>query len=77
MKQHKNKDVKGGLTVEVRNGNFEQAFRLFKKKVNRSGIKQELRDRKFFKKPSEMRREALKKAIKREKKRLQAQQDML
>jgi len=49
---------KSGLTVEVRNGQFERALRKFKKKVQEAGIIQEVRDRKAYVKPSEVRRKA-------------------
>jgi len=45
-----------GLAVEVRNGNLEQALRVFKRKVRKSGLIQELRDREFYTKPSERRK---------------------
>lgn len=41
-----------GLRVEVRNGDFNGALRRFKRKVQESGILQELRDRQEFVKPS-------------------------
>tara|TARA_B100000035_G_scaffold178373_1_gene152104 strand:+ start:1422 stop:1688 length:267 start_codon:yes stop_codon:yes gene_type:complete len=49
---------KSGLTVEVRNGQFERALRKFKKKVQEAGIIQEVRDRKAYVKPSEIKRKA-------------------
>lgn len=67
MRQYNNnnrKDKKDnrqtGLTVEVRNGDFNFALRKFKKKVQEDGILQELRKREFFEKPSEKRRLAKK-----------------
>jgi small subunit ribosomal protein S21 len=54
-----NKDSKTtGLTVEVRNGDFNKALRLFKKKVQEAGIIQEVRERQEFVKPSEKRKRA-------------------
>ena len=47
-----------GIAVEVKNGQFERALRKFKKKVTDSGIIQEVRDRKHFVKPSEIKRKA-------------------
>ena len=47
-----------GLTVEVRNGDFNGAMRRFKKKVAESGIIQEVRDRQEYVKPSEVRKKA-------------------
>lgn len=47
-----------GLTVEVRNGDFGKAMRIFKKKVQDAGIMQEIRDRQHYVKPSEVKRKA-------------------
>ncbi len=49
---------KSGIHVEVKNGQFERAMRKFKKKVTEAGIIQEVRERKFFVKPSEIKRKA-------------------
>jgi small subunit ribosomal protein S21 len=50
--------AKSGMTVEVKNGNFEKAFRRFKKKCTEEGLVQEIRTRKEFVKPSEVKRKA-------------------
>jgi small subunit ribosomal protein S21 len=55
-----NKQEKRGLTVEVRNGDFNFALRKFKKKVAEDGILQELRQREAFEKPSIKRAKAKK-----------------
>lgn len=47
-----------GLSVEVRNGDVNQALRKFKKKVQEDGLLQELRQREFYEKPSETRKKA-------------------
>lgn len=47
-----------GLEVIVRNGNFESAFRKFKKKVQDEGIIQEFKERQEYTKPSVKRRRA-------------------
>ena len=47
-----------GLTVEVRNGDFNKALRIFKKKVMEAGIIQEVRDRQEYTNPSEKRAKA-------------------
>ena len=52
------------ITVTVRNNNLEQAMRVLKKKVQKEGIVKELRDRQFYKKPSEIRQEKIKQARK-------------
>lgn len=59
----RNKDQQGpniipGLTVEVRNGDINQALRKFKKKVTEAGIIQEVRERQEYVKPSERRAKA-------------------
>jgi len=58
-KNPNNRDYQtSGLTVEVRNGDFNAALRRFKKKVQEAGIIQEIRERKEFTKPSEKRKKA-------------------
>ena len=52
------------IYVEVRKGNVEQAMRVLKRKVQKEGIVKELRDRQFYKKPSEIRQEKIKQARK-------------
>ena len=52
------------INVIVRNGNLEQAMRVLKRKVQKEGIVKEMRDRQFYKKPSEIRQEKKKEAIK-------------
>ena len=52
------------IFVEVRKGNVEQAMRVLKRKVQKEGIVKELRDRQFYKKPSEIRQEKIKQARK-------------
>lgn len=47
-----------GLKVEVRNGDVNGALRKFKKKVQESGILQELRAREFYEKPTTKRKRA-------------------
>jgi len=47
---------KTGLCVEVRNGNVDAALRKFKRKVQDSGILQELRDRQQYEKPTTKRK---------------------
>ena len=48
------------ITVEVRGGNLEKAMRALKKKVQKAGIVKEARDRQYFMKPSEKKRERMK-----------------
>ncbi len=48
-----------GNTVFVRDGQpFEKALRRFKKKVQDSGLLQDLRDREFYEKPTTARKRA-------------------
>lgn len=64
-----------GLTVEVRNGDFTKALRIFKKKVMEAGIIQEVRDRQEYTKPSEKRAKAKAAGIARWKKKQRQNQD--
>ena len=50
-----------GLVVEVWNNNIEAALKIFKKKVKESKLLYDLKEKQYYKKPSEKRRE--KKAI--------------
>tara|TARA_Y100001978_G_C23350129_1_gene271611 strand:- start:64 stop:273 length:210 start_codon:yes stop_codon:yes gene_type:complete len=52
------------INVIVRNNNLEQAMRVLKRKVQKEGIVKELRERQFYKKPSEIRQEKIKQARK-------------
>lgn len=45
-----------GSTVEVKNDNFEKAFRKWKKKVTESGLMNELREREAYEKPTTKRK---------------------
>jgi|AntRauTorcE11897_2_1112592.scaffolds.fasta_scaffold00059_30 small subunit ribosomal protein S21 len=51
------------VKVTVRNNNLEGALIAFKKKVQAAGILEEYRERQFFKKPSEIKREKRKEAV--------------
>lgn len=53
------------ITVEVRNGNVIKAMRVLKKKVLKEGLLNELRERQYYMKPSEKKREANKRNRKR------------
>lgn len=52
------------ITVEVRGGNLEKAMRVLKKKVQKAGILQEIKDKQYFSKPSEKKREKAKERAK-------------
>lgn len=73
MKHNRNDDVKG-LSVEVRNDDVNKALRLFKKKVQESGILQELKEREFYEKPTTKRKRAKAAAKARWKKQLAKEQ---
>ena len=45
------------MKIEVRNNNVEKALRVMKKKMKRDGVFQELKDRQYYRKPSEVKRE--------------------
>mgnify|MGYP001381564707 FL=1 len=52
------------ITVQVRNGNLEQAMRVLKKKVQKEGVVRELKERQYYQKPSAVKREKKKQMIK-------------
>ena len=54
-----------GLKVIVPDGGFERAMRKFKKKVQESGLLQELREREQYEKPTARRKKAKSQARKR------------
>lgn len=70
MRSNHNDEWKG-LSVEVRNGDVGKALRLFKKKVQDSGILQELKEREFYEKPTTKRKKAKAAAKARWKKKLE------
>lgn len=57
-RKHNDDPIIKGLTVEVRNGDFNAALRRFKKKVQEAGIIQEVREREYYTKPTERRKKA-------------------
>ena len=59
---------KSGLTVLVRNGDFNGALRKFKKRVSQEGILMDYKAKQYYEKPSEKRRKAKAAGIKRLKK---------
>ena len=52
------------ITVEVRGGNLEKAIRVLKKKIMKAGIIKDIRDKRYYKKPSEIKREKAKERAK-------------
>jgi small subunit ribosomal protein S21 len=63
-----------GLSVEVRNDDVNGALRRFKKKVDESGLLQDLRDKEFYEKPTTRRKKAKASARTRHLKNLEKQQ---
>lgn len=63
-----------GTTVYVKHDNVEQALRKFKRKVQDSGLLQDLRDREFYEKPTSVRKRKAAAAKQRWRKKLASQQ---
>jgi|TARA_B100000927_G_scaffold287983_1_gene281820 small subunit ribosomal protein S21 len=53
------------VEVIVRNNNVEKALRVMKRKLKKNGLLLELKDRQYYQKPSEKKRLAKKRGIKR------------
>ena len=53
------------ITIEVRGNNVEKALRVLKKKLNKDGQMKELKQRQYYQKPSEIKREKKKEGIRR------------
>ena len=51
------------ITIQVRNGNLEQALRVLKKKSQKIGLLKELKATQYFEKPSEKKRRKKKEGI--------------
>ena len=64
-----------GLKVEVRGDDVNKALRLFKKKVNESGLMQTLREKEFYEKPTAKKRRKKAAGVARNKKRLRLEQE--
>ena len=56
------------ITVEVRHGYVEKAMRVLKKKLLKAGTLREYREKQYYRKPSEIKREKKKQGIKNYKK---------
>ena len=56
------------ITVEVRHRNVEKAMRVLKKKLLKAGTLREYREKQYYRKPSEIKREKKKQGIKNYKK---------
>jgi small subunit ribosomal protein S21 len=66
-----------GSRVTVEYGNIEQALRKFKKKIQKSGVLQELRSREFYEKPTAERKRKKAEAVSRYRKQLRNEADVL
>lgn len=63
------------VTIQVRNGNLEQAMRVLKKKLQKDGLLRVLKDKQYYEKPSAKKRRKKKEGIanfKKNKKKLMA-----
>jgi ribosomal protein S21 len=60
-----------GLTVEVRNDDFNRALRMFSKKVQDAGILKEIKERMQYEKPADGKQRKKKEARKRWEKRVE------
>lgn len=56
------------ISVEVRGNDITKALKIFKKRVEQSGHIQELRERRYYKKPSTLKREQMNGVLYRNKK---------
>ena len=64
-RQWKERPKEGGLEVIVRDNNLEKALRIFKRKVQKSGLLKEIKMRSFYEKPAEKNQRKKKEAVKR------------
>ena len=64
-RQWKERPKEGGLEVIVRDNNLEKALRIFKRKVQKSGLLKEIKIRSFYEKPAEKKQRKKKEAVKR------------
>jgi small subunit ribosomal protein S21 len=67
---------KRGLSVEVRNNNFESALRTFGRKVKQEGLLREVKQKQFYEKPSDVRRKKQADAVVRQRKALTASREL-
>jgi small subunit ribosomal protein S21 len=72
MIKDKNRPIAPGNRVFVVNDQVEKALRKFKKKVQESGLLQELREREFYEKPTSARKKAKSQARRRWQKKIEA-----
>lgn len=67
MSKHTKKSFEGkqGLKVEVRNGNFDTAMKLFSRKIKREGLINDIRKKEYYEKPSVVKRRKKAEAVSR------------
>lgn len=53
-------------SINTKNMSFEKALRIFRKKVENAGIKDSVREKEYYEKPTAKRRRKLKSAIRRQ-----------
>ena len=53
-------------SINTKNMSFEKALRIFRKKVENAGIKDSVREKEYYEKPTARRRRNLKSAIRRQ-----------
>ena len=57
-------EIRGNMEIKVYNNNVEKALRDFKRKLQKEGFIREIRNRRFYEKPSEKRNRKQKEAKK-------------
>ena len=62
------------MRIEVRNGNVDKALKILKKKLFDDGSIRDAMDRRYYEKPSDIRRKKHKEAVNRSKKNLEKEQ---
>ena len=64
------------VTIQVRNGNVEQAMRVLKKKLQKDGLLKSLKDKQYYEKPSAKKRRKKKENIANYKKKMKKLMEM-
>jgi len=67
------KNLQGNKVILKQGDSFEKALRKFKKKIQESGMLQELREREYYEKPTTLRKRKKAAAVNRWKKHLEKQ----
>ena len=76
MRKNQNETGLNGIYVEVKNGDFQKAYRKFKKKLADDGILQDIRKKEYFVSKGTKRRLEKQAAIRRYKKNRAKDQDI-